>query len=196
MNKRIITTLTFLLASTSLFAQVGIGTVVPSAQLEIEGTNTGIPVLELNPQSAPAGSAMGQLAVIGDLLYMYDATRGKWLSVASTALQYGKNNTQGGGDNYIRFGGDTRDGNSGPKMPFDGTIVYVTTESSNSVTDTYVLSLDGATTGTSYTLVAGDFIKTDYNVDFNAGQTINIYTSGLNKNAQDPSVIVWVKWRQ
>ena len=118
-----------------ILAQVGIGTITPSSQLEISNdiSNPNLPLLELNPQSAPVGSATGQLAVIGDILYMYDGTRGKWLSLETVSLQYAKN---GGADNDgLRFGGDVRDNSSGAKMPFDGTIVYATIETSGGVAD-------------------------------------------------------------
>jgi len=52
----------------NIYSQVGIGTLNPSAELEIGTTNTGIPALEINPQTAPVGNAMGQLAIIGDIL--------------------------------------------------------------------------------------------------------------------------------
>ena len=103
------------------FSQVGVGTTNPTSELEIETTNTGIPALEINPQTAPVGSADGQLAVIGDKLYMYDLTRTKWLSVETTALQYG---WAGSADNQLLwFGGDIE--NTGPLMLLDGTIVYL-----------------------------------------------------------------------
>ena len=48
----------------SVSAQVGVGTTDPTAELEIETSNSGIPALELNPQSSPTGTATGQLAVL------------------------------------------------------------------------------------------------------------------------------------
>ena len=69
-----------------MLSQVVVGTTDPTSELEIETTDTGIPALEINPQTAPVGSANGQIAVIGDKLYMYDLTRTKWLSIETTAL--------------------------------------------------------------------------------------------------------------
>tara|TARA_R100001369_G_scaffold92771_1_gene139731 strand:- start:5097 stop:5558 length:462 start_codon:yes stop_codon:yes gene_type:complete len=110
------------------FSQVGIGTVTPSAELEIETSSGDIPALKLNPQTNPIGNEMGQLAVIGDKLYMYDDVRAKYLSVETTALQFAKDGTAD--NDPLRFGGDVKDNGSGAKMPFNGTIVYCTIQSS------------------------------------------------------------------
>ena len=110
------------------FSQVGIGTTNPTAELEIETTNTGIPALELNAQTAPTGNATGQISLIGDKLFMYDATRSKWLSLETIALQYGRN---GNADNQrLHYGGNMQNNNSGAMMPFNGTIVAVSSRSS------------------------------------------------------------------
>ena len=184
-------------------AKVGIGTNNPSAGLEILGADTGAPVLELNPQSAPVGTATGQLAVIGDLLYMYDATRSKWLSVESTALQFAKNNRQATTDEFLFFGGNLRDGTkSGALMPFDGTVVIVSARRADTDTsaETYLVSINGSTSslpGNSIEFAAGSqsVNGTSYNIDFNAGDFLNVYTS-LSRISYDPAVIVWVKWRK
>ena len=184
-------------------AKVGIGTNNPSAGLEILGTDTGAPVLELNPQSAPVGTATGQLAVIGDLLYMYDATRSKWLSVESTALQFAKNNRQAATEEFLFFGGNLRDGTkSGALMPFDGTVVVVSARRADTDTsaETYLVSINGSTSllpGNSIEFTSGSqsVNGTAYNIDFNAGDFLNVYTS-LSRISYDPAVIVWVKWRK
>ena len=196
-----ITLLAIVLSFGFLKAQVGIGTLTPSAELEVEGTNTGIPALELNPQTAPVGSATGQLAVIGDKLYMYDNTRGKWLSTETTALNYGY---AGSTDNQVLwFGGDVD--LSGPIMPYDGTIVYVTVNSSGgNVTKRFHLQLNGSNIGNNvdptldarFELTAGTFSYSDYNIDFNAGDYITILAANTGLPVDDPAAIIWVKWRQ
>ncbi|MAL59132.1 MAG: hypothetical protein CMC14_03710 [Flavobacteriaceae bacterium] len=179
-------------------SQVGIGTLNPSSQLEIKSTNTGIPSLELNPQTTPLGSATGQLSVIGDELSMYDAARGKWLSLQATPLQWSKNGNAG--NETLRFGGDTRSINTGASMPFDGTIVYVTAnaEGGNATKGFEIRIKSGTTlkTTTSFNLVGSTFKKTDYNVNFSAGDYINVFANNTGGDASDPAVIVWVKWRK
>jgi len=186
-----------------ILAQIGIGTTSPSAELEIETSNTGIPALELNPQTAPTGSADGQLAVIGDKLYMYDDTRNKWLSVETTALQYGFAFTA---DNQtLWIGGDVDNNNTGALMPHDGTIVYVTVQSSGGNTSKRMdLRINGSDVGNNsnptldgrFNLSGGSFTYTDFNIDFNAGDYITIRAANNGAGVDDPVAIIWVKWKQ
>ncbi|AUP80414.1 hypothetical protein [Flavivirga eckloniae] len=206
--KKITYCVIMLLCSYYSFSQVGIGTTSPTAELEIETTNTGIPALELNPQSAPTGSVTGQLAVIGDKLFMYDATRAKWLSTETTALQYGYAFTAD--DDMLWFGGDLGDDSStendtGPKMPFDGTIVYLTIESSGGNTSkSFDLVINGSNVGNNadptldgrFSLSGGSFTRTTFNIDFNAGDYIMLKARSAGSGVDDPAAIIWVKWRE
>lgn len=183
------------------YSQVGIGTTSPTAELEIATTSTGIPALELNAQTAPTGSVTGQLAVIGDRLYMYDATRIKWLSIESTALQYG---WAGSADNQLLwFGGDVE--NALPIMPLDGTIIYVTVNSSGGNSSKRMdLRINGSNVGNDpdptldgrFNLSSGSFSYSSFNIDFNAGDTITINAASNGSAVDDPVAIIWVKWRQ
>ena len=183
------------------YSQVGIGTTNPTAELEIATTNTGIPALELNAQTTPAGTVTGQLAVIGDKLYMYDATRVKWLSIETTALPFGRSGNQ---DNVnLRAVANQSNNRSGYLMPYDGTIAYITAKSNNnSGAQTKQFSVqvrNGNTTNstTNFTTSSSEYMSTTLNVDFSSGDYINgtINNDG-NGNVNNVSVIVWVKWRQ
>ena len=194
-----------LLSALSLYisvAQVGIGTTNPTAELEIATTNTGLPALELNPQTAPAGTTTGQLAVIGDRLFMFDATRSKWLSVAETAIQFARDgnvNTQ-----TLRFGGDMVNGGLGPLMPRNGTIIAVTATTFSNSTKSFELRVreynpgTGATTTTqshTFSLINFEHIDQNLNIDFNTNDFITVRGS-TGGNAQDPAIVIWVKWRE
>lgn len=183
-------------------AQVGIGTTNPTAELEIETTNTGIPALELNSQTAPTGTATGQISLIGDKLFVYDATRAKWLSLETTALQYGKSGDADG--ELLRFGGDVRDSNSGPKMPFNGTIVYMTIQSSGGdddknfdikLNDSNVGNDDDSSLDGRIELTSNTFTRTIYNIDFEAGDFITLEARNSGGDIEDAAAIIWVKWR-
>lgn len=180
-------------------AQVGIGTSSPSAELEIVGSDTGIPVLELTPQSAPTGNTTGQLAVIGDLLYMYDDTRGKWLSVESTTFQFGKNGNTN--SQNLEFGGAMVSGSSGPLMPFDGTIVAITANSSGGTsTKEFQVRVRNGTTNissTSFNLSSNIYNNSSLNIDFSAGDYITTRArDNSDGNVSNPGIVVWIKWRK
>ncbi len=185
------------------FAQVGIGTTSPTSELEIETTNTGIPALELNPQSAPTGTVTGQLAVIGDMLYMYDATRSKWLSTESHALQF---SIFGPASNETLWYGGGGVEDIGPLMPFDGTIVYMTLNSSGGQANkSFDISINGSNVGNNadptldgrVNLSSGTFSYTSYNIDFNAGDHIQLRVRNNGTNdVDDPVGVIWVKWRK
>ena len=183
------------------YPQVGIGTTSPTAELEIATTNTGIPALELNVQTAPAGTSTGQLAVIGDKLYMYDGARTKWLSIEATALLFGRSGNQ---DNVnLRAVSNQSNNRSGYLMPYDGTITYITAKSNNNSgaqsKEFSVQVRNGNTTNstTNFTTSSSEDMSTTLNVDFSSGDYINgtINNDG-NGNVNNVSVIVWVKWRQ
>ena len=126
-KKTIIQIVFFLSFINSTYAQVGIGTTSPSAMLELVSTDTGIPALELTPQSAPVGDTTGQLAVIGDILYMYDAIKGLWLSVETVSFDFGKSGNVE--TESLRSQGNITSANSGTLMPFNGTIIAITANS-------------------------------------------------------------------
>lgn len=201
--KKIITVLIVLLTPVFVYSQVGIGTTVPTAEFEIMASPTGIPALKLNPQTSPLGTSTGQIAVIEDTLYLYDDTRGKWLSIESTALQFGYALTA---DNQVLwFGGDVGDTGTGALMPFDGTIVYVTAQSSGGNTSKRMnLLLNGTNIANNtdpnlsgrFNLSGGSFLLTSYNIDFNAGDYLSVKATANGAGVNDPTVIIWVKWRK
>jgi len=185
---------TLFLVTTSLYSQVGIGTTSPTAELEILSKNIGIPSLELDPQSAPVGSATGQLAVIGDMLFMYDATRVKWLSVETTALQFGVKGSKE--DQYMKFGGDVKSGGSGAMMPYGGTITAITIIASGGASNKgFEVHINGSA-NTTYYLVSRKFSTTSANIDFNAGDSLQMYIAYSGVTVQNSVAVIWVKWRK
>lgn len=194
--------LVFLLLTTSaLLAQIGVGDKnYGTAEVAITGQPTGVPAMRLTPQTAPDGTATGQLSVIGDKLYHYDATRAKWLSVEYTLFNFGLAGPVNNQD--LEYVGDIE--LSGPRMPFDGTIVYVTMNASSGavnkpiqihingvpVPDSANPNIDGLLELDNYT-----YTNTSYNLDFNAGDYIQVDVPSGGA-VWDPSVLLKVKWRK
>ena len=194
-----LTTLITLLFCTVLFAQVGIGTSNPTAQLDINTSNSSLPPLELNPQAAPLGTAAGQMSVIGDQLYLFDNNRNKWLSVGSSTFNFGREGDLDG--HSLEYAGDIT--NSGPSLPNNGTIVYVTLNSSGGKPDKGITlevydSADALVSSHSLNLSSGRLLKNDFDVDFNAGDYFRVRVdndTGTNAKANDISAVLWTKWR-
>lgn len=188
------------------YAQVGIGTTTPTSELEIETTNTGIPALELNPQSAPVGSADGQISVIGDKIYMYDDMRSKWLSVSTLSFDFGRSGDVG--TQNLRSQGNITSANTGTLMPYNGTIIAITANS-NTGSGTTNLSKEfnfrirnGNTTqgaAIDFSLSGGTYTDLLTNRDFNAGDHFHIRARDPDSSGDvvnNPIVTIWVKWRQ
>ncbi len=183
----------------TLFSQVGVGTTDPTAELEIETTPTGIPALEINPQTAPTGNTTGQLAVIGDQLCMYDETRGKWLSVESTALHFARGGSNRN-DSPLRFSGVISNQNSGAHMPMDGTIVYISAMVNGGDTskEFFIERRDASgflSTAAAFNLSSGTYSNSAADIDFNAGEYLITRISGTGGTVNNPNIILWVKWR-
>lgn len=188
--------LIFIGASTMGYAQIGIGTTTPTAELEIATEATGLPPIELQPQTTPTGTVTGQIAVIGDIPYAYDSTRDKWLSLEQTSLQYNKRNDLT--DQPIRLGGDVRTIDAGPLMPFDGTIVFASADiASGEQTQNFeILVRNGNTTlsTTPLSLASGEYQNTSLDIDFSAGDYIVVQSTG-GTTVFEPAFTLWINWR-
>lgn len=104
----------------------------------------------------------------------------------------------GADDENLRFDGDARSDNCGARIPFNGTIVYVSAVSSGGVStkgfDVCVRNGNATTSTIPFNLVANVFSNTTYNVNFNAGNYLNVFCQNAGNDVEDPAVIVWVKW--
>lgn len=155
------------------------------------------------------GTATGQIAVIGDQLYVYDERRVKWLSVESTVFNFGHEKKND--DRFLEYVGDII--STGAIVPFNGTIVYVSVKTNDAVgvaknfeiyidevaqpntspTDLTQISTDGSVRTDAATQ---SFISSTHNIDVNKGQSLRIRVSGGGPPVANPVVLLWVKWRK
>lgn len=190
-----------LLSSSAIFAQVGIGTVNPNAQLTIDSGTTDLAPIELTPMAAAPGTSLngGQMVVINNELYLYDTTRSHFLSVSTSQLAFTRNGNAD--DTNLYFGGRITNQNSGAVMPFDGTIVHVSGISAGgSATKEFELRVrsGGATINNqTINLAANAYNDTTTDIDFSAGDVIvmRVIDDGTG-TVNNPAFTVWVKWRQ
>lgn len=179
-----------------MHAQVGIGTTNPTSKLEIDASTDAIPALEIVPRTtAPTGTANGQISMIDGSLYIYDVTRAKWLSSETLPFSFALSGTGNNGV-YLGYSGVTSS-LTGVKMPFDGTIVIVTAESSgqNANKGFEIRKTTANTTIFTFNLVNYTYTNSTLNIDFNAGDYLNVF-SNTTANTANPIVNIFVKWRK
>ena len=176
--------------------KVGIGTTAPTAKLEIDATDETIPPLEIVPSATvPTGTANGQIMVMDNSIFIFDVTRNKWLSSETISTSYTLNG--GSSNEYLRFE-NIRSQNSGPKMPFAGTIVAITAQSSGGVANKgFEIRKNGAGASLfNFNLAANTYTNTTTNINFNAGDFLNVFVVNAGIDVNDPSVLLFIKWRK
>lgn len=182
-------------------AQVGIGTINPTAQLTIDAGSSGIAPLELtNTSTAPTTNLnAGQLAVINNELYYYEPNRGHWLSVTTIPINFVRNGNVSNQNMY--FGGRITNQNAGAVMPKNGTIVHISaTSSGGNATKRFELRVRNGGANVSVTdinLVDNGLNDDTVDIDFSAGDNIALRArDDGNGDIANPSAILWIKWRE
>ncbi len=174
--------------------QVGVGTTTPAAQVDIE--STGVPLRIKPSTSTPTGNSGGQMFVGDDgILYIYDGTRSKWLSVDRTMVGWGRNSNNTS-NQYLRQFNGAQSNFSGWRMVRDGTITAITAQTN--IAQTWTLEIrknDAGTVITSLTMAAqaGNHNNT-LNIDISEGDFIQAYCNG---NSIDyPQTLIEIAWRK
>lgn len=167
--------------------------------LTIDRSSGTTAALELIAQPTPTTNlANGQLTVIGNTLYRYDGSRSKWLSIESTAIQFGRNNSSD--DHTLQYGDTIVSANSEALMPLNGTIVAISAMgSSGDDTDINVRVRDASNANSineTFALSGLRYIDNAANFDFDAGDYITVRARDAATTTENLTVIFWVKWRQ
>jgi len=134
----------------------------------------------------------------GDLYYnnninhlmSYDASRGKWLSVATLMDGSGRNGNTGAGTFYRRWNGMLLSNNRGPYIA-KGTIIRIGYASSNAVNHTFEVLLDGVVVAELSSGGAASTFSDTFNVDFDAGILSSRNKAGGSTTSNFQSVIYY-----
>ena len=129
------------------------------------------------------------------LLYAYDGTRIKWLSVDRNLIGWGRNSNNTTNE-YLRQYNGAQSNNNGWRMIRDGTITAITVQSNADQTYTVEIRKNDDTDIETSLAVSNDQGKhvTTINVDFDKGDFLQCY---LNGNTIDyPQVLIEIAWRQ
>jgi len=151
--------------------------------------------LQITPITYTPGTALaaGQLCNRGGILYLYDSTRSKWLSVDQTVLSYFA--TSGDG-NYLSTG-FLSDVNSGFTTLRNGTIVAISASGgSGNQTKGFSIRKKGSLTDIiTFNLVAGIYSSTSIDTDFSSGDVLQVYCSADGAPAKSVRVDLTIVWR-
>jgi hypothetical protein len=198
----------FLLIPFFSLAQVGISTTNPTATLEIATSDSEpMPPFEIESRSVtPTGTSEGQFAVIDNMLYAYNQSKNKWLSLETIPLictNYALNGNSGYSYGSLST---TTSSSVGIKLPYDGTIVAITfqqhynSNASNKnieIRRNYTLptSIDVIHT---FTLTGITYNNNNTNIDFNSGDYLSLYSvnDGVPGSLTSPVATLFIKWRK
>lgn len=152
--------------------------------------------LQLSPISytPSTGLSSGQIANIDGILYNYDATRGKWLSVYQPSISF---QAKRGDANYLSSGFHS-DLNSGYSTLRDGTIIGVTAQGgSGNQSKGFAIRVNGVLVDIlAFNLTAGVYSNDTLDIDFTAGDTLQIYCSATGAPVNDARVNLVIAWRK
>jgi len=172
---------------------------VDSGSVQLSAADGGYAPLELSDLgTAPlSGLGAGQLAVINGLLYAYDSTRSKWLSIErSHGVAFGRRgNTK---DQFLNhWGGLTVSNIAGQRMSRNATIVGIWGQLDSSGTCTIYVRKNGDLVTNIATLAiaaAQGAHDNTINVDLNAGDYLHCYVAATAA-VSDPQVGLIIAWR-
>lgn len=165
------------------------------AQLHVKSTS--VP-FKIQPNlTTPAGASGGQMFVdnTNGILYIFDGTRNKWLSVDRTMIGWGRNSDNTTNEYLRQFNGALSSDN-GWRMIRNGTITAISAQSN--INQNWTLEIrknDVTTVITSITMtgVQGNHNNT-INVDINEGDFIQAYCNGVSIDY--PEVLIEIAWRK
>ena len=120
-------------------------------------------------------------ASINNTLAYYDRTRTKWLAVAKEYMQFSGRDSANNSNEYARFGLFTSN-QAGGRLMRNVTLTAIAAQTNGAETWTVRVRKNGSVTNLAslaITAASGDQ-ATNLNVDFNAGDDIEVYIDGSN----------------
>jgi len=125
--------------------------------------------------------------------FTFDQVRNKWLSTETITIMCSRDYyyTQG----YLRaMDGLTLSGYHGFVMPWDGTIVAMSTSRKDTDSDWIMVKINGDSTSAKYETIGLNTYKTNIDQNFDAG---DVLTFSVSTGAIDsPIAMAFIKWRK
>lgn len=167
-----------------------------NGKVQIDNSSETIAGLRLVPNSTFPTTSLegGDLQMDADgTLYSYDSTRSKFLTVNDHQFTFAENG--GADDEYLRVG-FMSDTDAGYIMPFDGTIVAITADSSGGTNNKGFEAQVNGVDVINFNLSSGQYLDTTEDTDFSAGDRLQVFCVSAGGNVQDPVVSLFIKWRK
>jgi hypothetical protein len=159
------------------------------------GASTNFAPLQLTPiaYTPSASLAAGQLCIRDGVVYGYDGTRSKWLSIYQIVTHFSSSKADG---NYL-LAGFTADLNSGFTCPRDATIIGVSASvGSGNQSKAFEIRKNGvATSLISFSVSSGIYSSVANDVDLTSGDILQVYASATGTPAQSVMINVLLAWR-
>lgn len=173
---------------------IGINTTTPDAQLDIE--SAGVPLRIQPSATTPTGTQGGQMFMGDDgILYAYDSTRRKWLSIDRTLIGWGRSSDNTDNE-YLRQYNGALSSDSGWRMIRDATITAITAQT-NSATS-WVLEIRKNDDPTNILTLALNLEEGNHNnsvnVDVSEGDYIQAFCNG--SLIEHPQTLIEISWRK
>lgn len=138
----------------------------------------------------PASPVNGETWFGNGVVWVYDSTRSKWLSIDRVGLEFGAQRSNG---TYLNASGGNTSGYGG--ILRDGTIIGVMARAAaGHLTKTFEIRANGVMIST-FSLVAGVYRNAVLNVDFNSGDWLGVWSSTAGLRVDMVSVILEIAWR-
>jgi len=157
---------------------------------------TNAPIELTQKSSLPTtGLAAGQLAVKDGILFIYDGTRSKWLSVERLYLVFGRRGNTS--NQYLSYSaGRLPSNNSGLRIPRDACVVAMSAQLDASGTANMRLRRNDSASNISTLAISAALGAHDTSLDINlsAGDFLQMYSDNAS-SVQDPMVIVEIAYR-
>ena len=173
--------------------RIGINTNLTTSKLKIDASAETYPSFEIVPRiTAPTGVNSGQMAIINNSLFIYDATRAKWLSSETMTYPFGRGGSSDGV--YIQYAG-VGVTFSGAKILKNATIVGITAEASGG-NASKAIDIELATSIITFNLTSFAFLDNNVNIDVDQEDYIAIFVQSPGPAVQDITVTLHLKWRE
>jgi len=162
----------------------------------------------INPGGSEVTSAFPDVSTGGEMFYradlnqmfLYDASRGKWLSIDRATYTAGSNKITSSTTGYMDVGQGTMSSKTGFRMPKNGTILGATVQNRSNVSSSRQMTIRINNT-ISYTLTIpvsnpGGAVGNNGNVDFSKDDIIQIVLESGGSTMRDIQASFEVAWRE